>query len=272
VSRQRRSVRDRWVAELSKRLPVGQRAMQATLTSIANSEAMSPGGRLSEWQPKLSTKIGVPRRTLQRHLAQATDHDWLLLLTPGGNGRPSVYQAIFPDAKSGAQLGGVVVESDAQLRKVVRHLVAHSVTEAPTRRYDDDATTVDGAVDVSVEPIIGEDAVTAALRLNRHPPAAHRSRSVRTAGAPRALRDHRAAPQPLTRSADDSAERARSAAALNADPALPPPSNHNGRPSRSSPARPGSTGTSPRWKPSHAGTSDADDESENAMIDEEPTP
>src|SRR6201999_2390854 len=103
---------------LATRLPVGQRAMQATLTSLATSETMTASGRLSVWMDSLTANIGVPVRTLGRHLAQAVEHGWRVREVRGGRGRPSVYRATIPTAKSGRQLG-----------EVVGHLVADSVTD-----------------------------------------------------------------------------------------------------------------------------------------------
>jgi hypothetical protein len=87
-----------------QRFPVGMRPVKATLLALP----MTPDGRIVVWRDALVELVGLPDRTLNRHLARAVKAGWLVRDVRGGNGRRSVYTAAIPDelsAINGAQLG-----------------------------------------------------------------------------------------------------------------------------------------------------------------------
>ncbi len=97
----------RWRQALcSKGFPANLRVVKSTLLSLV--DQMTPNGELRRWRFELADAIGIPERTLDRHLQRAVDAGWLIRTVPGGNGRRAVYNANIPDelcATSGAQLG-----------------------------------------------------------------------------------------------------------------------------------------------------------------------
>ena len=73
--------------------PVGLRPVKATLLALP----VDVDGGLTGWRDEIAAEVGLPIRTLDRHLARAVDAGWLRHVTHGGHGRRSTYTVQIPD-------------------------------------------------------------------------------------------------------------------------------------------------------------------------------
>jgi hypothetical protein len=82
----------------SRSFPRELRSIRYTLITLA--DRMSPEGVLAAWIDQIEAHSGLPRRTVERHLARAVEAGWLIHIVRGGNSRKGVYQASFPTTAS----------------------------------------------------------------------------------------------------------------------------------------------------------------------------
>lgn len=84
-----------WRGQLkSVAFPPHLRFARYTLLSLA--DMMKTSGELARWQDDMVEKIGLPRRTLEFHLARSVTAGWLIHHRRGGLGRQAIYQASVP--------------------------------------------------------------------------------------------------------------------------------------------------------------------------------
>lgn len=72
--------------------PVGLRPVKATLLALP----VDSNGVLTGWRDELAVTVGIPLRTLDRHLARAVAAGWLAHDVHGGHGRRARYTIRFP--------------------------------------------------------------------------------------------------------------------------------------------------------------------------------
>ena len=84
-----------WARTIERDGPGPQlRSIKATMLVL--SKRMAADGQLARWMDDLLAYTGLPRRTLERHLARAVASGWLVHVVRGGKNRKAVYQAAHP--------------------------------------------------------------------------------------------------------------------------------------------------------------------------------
>ena len=106
--------------------PVGLRPVKATLLALP----VDADGIVTAWREDVASRVGLPRRTLDRHLSRACDAGWLAHVVRGGHGRKAVYEVQIPDQvarqKWQTTKGSCAPRSTHNSGEVVRHVVAES--------------------------------------------------------------------------------------------------------------------------------------------------
>ena len=91
------SRRSEWQAAVrSDHFPAGLRVVRGTLLLLV--PLMRATGEVVRSEDEMLDATGLPRRTLQRHLARAVEAGWLTFRVRGGNGRAARYDAAIPDS------------------------------------------------------------------------------------------------------------------------------------------------------------------------------
>jgi hypothetical protein len=91
-----RSSRAVWLAAVAaSRWPTSQRPVKGTLLSLGR--LMRPDGALERPRDELADGTGLPRRTLERHIALAVDAGWLVRERRAYRTSHAVYRAAYPD-------------------------------------------------------------------------------------------------------------------------------------------------------------------------------
>lgn len=150
------SRRQQWLAAVRAAVfPVGMRPVKATLLSLP----IEPDGTLTIWRDDLSARIGLPCRTIDRHLARACGAQWLHHEVRGGHGRRATYTVRVPGEvvrhKWPTTCASCAPHSRDNSLRVVRHVVANSIEDRASvsehvavnnlreRRADHDGTRAD---------------------------------------------------------------------------------------------------------------------------------